>query len=134
MKRYLIALVLLSILGLSMGYQYYSSPSKSDGKVVSFDLVMGSADVKSYLEHIISDQKSTKVVYQRAEAVLKKVDKSDVSIGYIKDVSNLAHMILGHKRYWCNIKLGKSVEIDLVVVLYKNKESNIQNFSLTTKD
>ncbi|WP_299263151.1 hypothetical protein [uncultured Psychrosphaera sp.] len=134
MRRYSIALVLLlSTLGLSVGYQYYSSPSKSDGKIVSFALVMGTTDVKSYLEYLILEQKSTKTAYQRAEAVLKRIDKSDVTIDYIRDVSNLAHMILGHKRYWYNIKLGKNVEIDLVVVLYKNKESSIQNFSITTK-
>jgi hypothetical protein len=116
-----------------VGYQYYSSPGKGDGKIVSFALVMGTTDVKSYLEYLILEQKSTKTAYQRAEAVLKRIDKSDVTIDYIRDVSNLAHMILGHKRYWCNIKLGKNVEIDLVVVLYKNKESSIQNFSVTTK-
>lgn len=133
MKSYYISIALVvSLLCGLVTYLYYSPPSKGEGELVSFDTVINTPEVKRYLERIILDKKTSSIAYERASVILGRAKEQDVSIGYIRDVSNFIHVLLGKKRYWCNVKIGKGVEIDMVITLNKNKDSDVLAFYLTT--
>lgn len=134
MNRPLIVLIsIVSILILGWAYLYYSPPPKDYGEIINNDTVIDEANVKDYIEKIISDESNSGLAYGRAQTILSRVDKEDVYIGYAKNITNIAHSLFGRNRYWYNIRIGKDVEIDIILVVDKNNISSIQTFSLATR-
>lgn len=134
MNRSLIfSISILSIFILFWVYLYYSPPPKDYGEIISNSAVISKDNVKKYIEKVISDENNSGLVYSRTLTILSRVSKEDVYISYVKNISNISHTLFGQNRYLYNIRVGKDVEIDIILVVDKNNNPSVQALSLATK-
>lgn len=132
LKHTFFIILFLSGLVLSGLYIFISHPPKDSGVLVDSKLVVDTADMKGFIKHFAIENKQDSTVYARALTILERASNSDISIGYVKDVSNFAYRLLGLNRYWCKVKIGKGYEIDMLLVKNDVNNFSIQSFSLTT--